>query len=107
TAYRAAQRQWPDEPLPGFALANLLHGTGDRAGAERQLHESLSRRGDFAAGWFNLSEMLNERGCVSQASAARACARRLAPDNSRMQAPLSAAGTAVGECRVLPDCPGR
>jgi hypothetical protein len=104
TAYRTALRQWPNEPLPGFAMANLLHASGDRAAAERQLRDSLSRRGDFAAGWFNLSEMLNERGCVSQASAARTCARRLAPDDQRLDAPLSAAGQATGECQVLPDC---
>ncbi|MDD0841807.1 PA2778 family cysteine peptidase [Pseudomonas sp. Gutcm_11s] len=104
TAYRTAQRQWPGESLPGFALANLLHATGDRAGAEQLLRDSLGRRGDFAAGWFNLSEMLNERGCVSQASAARACAQRLAPNDRRIDAPLSAAGKATGECQALPDC---
>ena len=107
TAYRTAQRHWPDEPLPAFALANLLHAAGDRAGAEQQLRASLSRRGDFAAGWFNLSEVLNERGCVSQASAARACARRLAPDDPRLGAPLAEAGKAAGECPVLPECAAR
>lgn len=103
-AYRTAVRQWPDEALPGFALANLRHAAGDRLGAEVELRNSLNRRGDFAVGWFNLSEVLNERGCVSQARDARACAQRLAPSDQRMVAPLSAAGPLDGTCRALPRC---
>lgn len=105
TAYRAAVEQWPDEALPGFALANLHYGQGDRAAAESVLRRSLSRQTNFAAGWFNLSELLNERGCVAQARAARACAQRLAPEDARLQVPLSAAGRTAGSCQALPSCP--
>lgn len=104
SAYRAAIEQWPDEALPGFALANLRYAKGDRAAAESALRQSLNRRGDFAVGWFNLAELLNERGCVAQAQAARTCAQRLAPQDERLMAPLAAAGVAQGVCQQLPRC---
>lgn len=104
TAYRAAMAHWPDEALPGFALANLRYAKGDRALAEETLRQSLSRRGDFAVGWFNLSELLNERGCVVQAQAARTCAQRLAPEDQRLMAPLAERGVVAGVCQPLPRC---
>lgn len=105
TAYRTAIAHWPDEALPGFALANLHYAQGDRVAAEMALRSSLDRRGDFAAGWFNLSELLNERGCVAQAQAARSCAQRLAPQDERLLAPLSTAVPLSGACQPLPRCP--
>ncbi|WP_137821773.1 PA2778 family cysteine peptidase [Pseudomonas sp. D(2018)] len=103
-AYRTAAEHWPKEPLPLFALANARYADGDRDGAERALRESLKRKPDYALGWFNLSEVLNEKGCTAQASQARACARQLAPQDPRLAAPL-AAGTAIkGQCGALPVC---
>ena len=105
TAYRTAIDHWPQEALPGFALANLRYAQGDRKTAEAELRSSLGRRGDFAAGWFNLSELLNERGCVAQAQAARSCAQRLAPQDQRLTTALSAAGSPAGACQAVPSCP--
>jgi hypothetical protein len=104
TAYHMAIQRWPDEALPGFALANLRHAAGDRIGAETALRSSLDRRGDFAVGWFNLSEVLNERGCVVQAREARACAQRLAPQDERLAVPLSKSEVQGEPCQALPHC---
>jgi hypothetical protein len=104
-AYRTAAMHWADEPLPLFALGNARYAAGDRAGAEQALRASVQRRPDFAIGWFNLSEVLNERGCAAQASAARACARKLAPADRRLAAPLDPPGRREGACPVLPACP--
>ncbi|MDH4561936.1 PA2778 family cysteine peptidase [Pseudomonas sp. BN411] len=103
-AYRTAAEHWSKEPLPLFALANARYAEGDRDGAEAALRESLKRKPDYALGWFNLSEVLNEKGCVAQAGQARACARQLAPNDPRLAAPLGAASVGKGQCRVLPVC---
>ncbi|WP_271409073.1 PA2778 family cysteine peptidase [Pseudomonas sp. Q1-7] len=103
-AYRTAAAHWPKEPLPLFALANARYAEGDRDGAEQALRESLKRRPDYALGWFNLSEVLNEKGCAVQAGQARACARQLAPDDPRLAAPLGAVAAGKGRCRALPVC---
>ncbi|CAD5108125.1 PA2778 family cysteine peptidase [Zestomonas carbonaria] len=104
-AYRTAAEHWPDEPMPTFALANARYAEGDRDGAEQALRDSLRRRTDFAIGWFNLSEVLNERGCAGQAGAARACARKLAPDDQRLAVPLDSPGRGSGRCVAIPVCP--
>ena len=78
-AYLTASGHWYREPLPLFALANARYTEGDREGAEKALRQSITRKPDYALGWFNLSELLAERGCPGQAEQARACARQLAP----------------------------
>ncbi|BAN50436.1 PA2778 family cysteine peptidase [Metapseudomonas resinovorans] len=103
-AYRTAAKHWPQEPLPLFALANARYADGDRDGAERALRESLGRKPDYALGWFNLSELLNEKGCAAQAGQARACARQLAPNDPRMAAPLGATPAGKAQCQAVPVC---
>lgn len=102
---RTAADRWPGEAMPALALGNARYAEGDKAGAEAALRDSLQRQADFSVGWFNLAQLLNERGCPQQASAARACALQLAPDDSRFSAPLEAAGKASGSCTALPECP--
>jgi len=104
-AYRAATARWPDEPLGWFALANNRHMRGDRLGAEQALRQSLKRAPDFAAGWFNLSEVLAERGCVVAAQQTRACAQRLAPQDSRFAASLGQPLESAKQCALPPPCP--
>lgn len=103
-AYRTAEAHWPGEALPSFALANARHAAGDRAGAEAALRESVRRRGDFAVGWYNLSEVLNEAGCAAQARTARQCAQTLAPQDARLAAPLTPTANAGAGCAALPSC---
>lgn len=105
TAYRTALRQWPREPMPAFALGNARYAAGDRAGAEQALRDSVRRQPDFAIGWFNLSEVLGEQGCSTQADAARACARKLAPEDARLAAPLAPSSVRAGQCGAVPACP--
>lgn len=103
-AYRRATQTWPEQALPWFALSNSRYADGDRQGAEQALRASLQREPDFAAGWFNLSQVLGEQGCAREAQQAQACARRLAPEDSRFAASLKASA-AVGQCQALPACP--
>ena len=90
--------------MPWFALSNSRYADGDRKGAEQALRESLKREPDFAAGWFNLSQVLGEQACAREAQQAQACAQRLAPEDSRFAAPPKASGPA-GQCQALPACP--
>lgn len=106
-AYRTAAERWPGEPMPALALGNARYAVGDREGAEAALRDSLQRQADFSVGWSNLAEVLNERGCPQQAVAARACARQLAPDDTRFNAPLSSSGKTSGSCAALPVCPAK
>ncbi|WAJ35853.1 PA2778 family cysteine peptidase [Pseudomonas sp. GOM7] len=103
-AYRTASEAWPKESLPWFALSNSRYADGDRKGAEQALRESLKREPGFAAGWFNLSQVLGEQGCAREAQQAQACAQRLAPKDSRFAAPPKASGS-EGQCQALPACP--
>ncbi len=103
-AYRTATEAWPKASLPWFALSNSRYADGDHKGAEQALRESLQREPSFAAGWFNLSQVLAEQGCASEAVKAQACARKLAPGDERFAAPLKSTPGA-GQCRVLPSCP--
>ncbi|MDX5372198.1 MAG: PA2778 family cysteine peptidase [Pseudomonadaceae bacterium] len=104
-AYRTAEHHWPQAALPSFAMGNARYADGDRAAAEAALRESVRRQGDFAVGWFNLSEVLNEAGCVAQARAARHCARQLAPQDARLSAPLVPLAGSQARCAALPSCP--
>ncbi|TNF21583.1 MAG: hypothetical protein EP327_00275, partial [Pseudomonadales bacterium] len=103
-AYRRAAEAWPEQALPWFALSNSRYADGDRKGAEQALRESLKREPDFAAGWYNLSQLLGERSCAGEARQAQACAQRLAPQDARFAAPPQVAGSA-GQCQALPACP--
>lgn len=104
SAYRTATRQWPNEALTWFAMANSRHAGGDAAGAEADLRKSVQHKPDFAAGWFNLSQVLAERGCGQQAAQAQACAKQLAPKDERFGSPLKVATQAAGQCSVLQAC---
>lgn len=104
-AYRTAVKQWPDESIAWFALANSRYASGDMAGAETALRKSLAQQQDFAAGWFNLSQLLTERGCPQLGEQARVCAQRLAPNDKRFAADASQPVVAKGQCAALPVCP--
>ncbi|TBU87334.1 PA2778 family cysteine peptidase [Phytopseudomonas dryadis] len=106
-AYRTATRQWPEQALGWFALANSRYAGDDARGAETALRESVTRQPDFAAGWFNLSQVLDERGCRDSAQAARQCAQRLAPDDQRFSV-IGTQGAATPEQCALPvACPAQ
>ena len=58
-AYEEAVRRWPEDAFAWFALGNSRYAAGDSAAAEQAMLTSVERRVDFAAGWFNLSQLLN------------------------------------------------
>ena len=105
SAYRTATRQWPEQSLAWFALANSRYNGGDRLGAEHALRTSLERQPDFAAGWFNLSQVLGERGCRQGAEQALSCARRLAPEERRFKDTVGQASGTAEQCVAPPVCP--
>lgn len=102
-AYETAAKQWSGG-LSWFALANSLYAEGDRRAAERALRSSIARDDAFAVGWFNLAQVLAERGCTAQASRAKACAVQLAPEDPRFAAVLSQPRERGEVCEPLPLC---
>ena len=103
-AYETAAQHW-SSGLSWFALANAHYAQGDKRAAERALRTSVQRDGAFAASWFNLSQVLAERGCQAQSLAAQACARQLAPEDKRFQAHLPSASVKADACEAPPACP--
>lgn len=103
-AYETAVRHWPSG-LSWFALANARYAQGDMRSAEQALRTSVQHDRDFAASWFNLSQVLAEQGCPTQSAAARACAVRLAPADKRFQAEPARLIGEAGACLVPPSCP--
>lgn len=103
-AYTTAAEHW-DGAVSWFALANGLYAQGDRQAAERALRRSVDRDDSFAVGWFNLAQVLAERGCEAQAGKAKACAMQLAPDDQRFAGGLSPARERGEACEPLPLCP--
>ncbi|WP_217475424.1 PA2778 family cysteine peptidase [Stutzerimonas stutzeri] len=105
-AYETAAQHW-SSGLSWFALANALYAQGDKGAAEQALRKSVRRDGSFAASWFNLSQVLAERGCRSESLAAQACARQLAPADKRFQARLPTPSGTADACEAVPLCPAR
>jgi hypothetical protein len=105
-AYERAVERW-GTGLSWFALANARYAQGNKRAAEQALRASVQRDGSFAAGWFNLSHVLAERGCHAQSSAALACAVQLAPDDNRFKTATALMRDDVGGCDAPPACPIR
>lgn len=104
-AYEAAAEHWSGG-LSWFALGNSWYAQGDKSAAESALRTSVQRDETFAAGWFNLSQVLAERGCTKQSSKARECAVQLAPEDERFTAELPAGqGDEAAACEAPPPCP--
>ena len=102
-AYKAATQHW-DGGLSWFALANSLYAKGDSQSAERALRSSIGRDERFAVAWFNLAQVLAERGCAVQASRAKACAVQLAPEDKRFAVGLAQPRERGEICEQLPLC---
>jgi tetratricopeptide (TPR) repeat protein len=77
-AYAAAVRQWPTEPLPRFALANLAYTRGDLVAAERGYREVAHLDPSDAAARNNRAEVLGQMGCGAAARREIEAARALA-----------------------------
>jgi tetratricopeptide (TPR) repeat protein len=77
-AYEAAARQWPTEPLPQLALANLAHARGDLVAAERGFHAAVLLDPRDAAARNNRAEVLRQMGCPGLARREIEVARTLA-----------------------------
>jgi hypothetical protein len=84
-AYAAAARQWPTEPLPQLALANLAHARGDLVAAEEGFHAAVRLDPGDAAARNNRAELLRQLGCPNLARQEIEVARALAASG-----PLSA-----------------
>jgi hypothetical protein len=93
-AYEAAARQWPTEPLPLLALANLAHARGDLVAAERGFRAAVLLDPRDAAARNNRAEVLRQLGCVSLARREIEVARTLATGG-----PLS--GTVEATARAI------
>ncbi|EIK52447.1 hypothetical protein YO5_08638 [Stutzerimonas stutzeri TS44] len=103
-AYRTAGEHWPGG-MSWFALANSEYALGDRRAAENALRISVSRDAGFAPGWYNLSQVLAENGCLNEARQARACAVNIAPQDARFaeRLPVPVDGQRQA-CQAIPAC---
>lgn len=102
-AYRSASQRWPTDPLTWFALGNNQYAAGQADEAEASLRRATQQMPPLPAAWNNLAHLLSERGCAAHAAMAFACARRLAPDDSRLKEPGSRADG--DHCKAPPVCP--
>lgn len=93
-AYEAAARQWPTEPLPQLALANLAHARGDLVAAERGFRAAVLLDPRDVAARNNRAEVLRQLGCLSLAHREIEVARTLAAGG-----PLS--GTVEATARAI------
>ncbi|MCQ2029835.1 PA2778 family cysteine peptidase [Stutzerimonas zhaodongensis] len=102
-AYETATERW-STGLSWFALGNANYSYGDKRAAERALRKSVQHDSSFAPGWFNLSQVLSEKGCARHASQARACAVKLEPDDDRFKQTLTTEAGNGAVCERLPIC---
>ena len=73
--------------------------------AGQALRISVSRDAGFAPGWFNLSHVLAEKGCLNEAQQARTCAVSIAPQDTRFAEPLPLPVDGVRQaCQAIPAC---
>jgi len=77
-AYLSAAARWPESPLPGVGLANVLATRGDYAGAESALRAAIAAAPGDVPARNNLAELLSKRGCYAAARAEIDEALRLA-----------------------------
>jgi len=103
-AYEAGAKRW-NSALTQFALANSQYAAGEKAAAEESLRLSVRLDPGFAIGWFNLSQVMAEKGCDLGARQAQACAVQMDPDDDRLRAPLPALeGKRAAQCLPSPPC---
>ncbi|MBK3880975.1 PA2778 family cysteine peptidase [Pseudomonas stutzeri] len=103
-AYEVGAKRW-NSALTQFALANSQYAAGEKAAAEESLRISVRLDPGFAIGWFNLSQVMAERGCDSGARQAQACAMRMDPDDARLRAPLPVQESQhAAQCLPSPPC---
>jgi hypothetical protein len=76
-AYTAATRRWHQDALSWQALANAHYAQGNLTGAELALRRAL-QLAPSAAAHNNLAHVLQERGCLAEASAEIELAEKLA-----------------------------
>jgi len=98
-AYAAAVSQWPSEPLPRLALANLAYARGDLVAAERGYQAVVRLDPSSAAARNNRAEVLGQLGCGAAARREVEAALALAGDG-----PLAATVAATArKISTLPD----
>jgi len=98
-AYAAAVSQWPSEPLPRLALANLAYARGDLVAAERGYQAVARLDPSSAAARNNRAEVLGQLGCGAAARREVEAALALAGDG-----PLAATVAATArKISALPD----
>lgn len=80
-AYQAALRRWPDDATAQFGLAFAWHADGNFRQAESGYRSLLMDHPEHAAAWNNLADMLQSRGCHTQARNAAQTALTIARRN--------------------------
>lgn len=72
-AYKTALRHWPEQPAARFGLGNVAYQQGEMAKATHHLLTLTRSHPRLAAGWNNLSVVLEAQGCSNAAAVSRHC----------------------------------
>jgi tetratricopeptide (TPR) repeat protein len=89
-AYHAALDRWPGNITARFGYAHALHAAGELTAAESGYRDIVNQYPRHAAALNNLSEVLADRGCYTQANAiARRALAIATEDQPALVAPIS------------------
>jgi tetratricopeptide (TPR) repeat protein len=89
-AYHAALDRWPGNITARFGYAHALHAAGELTAAESGYRDIVNQYPRHAAALNNLSEVLADRGCYTQATAiARRALAIATEDQPALVAPIS------------------
>ena len=94
-AYRGALARWPDDPTARFGMANALHSLGRLEAAEATYRALLAARPGHTAALNNLSEVLADRGCFSEALATIDAALAIEAETGPLHAALMDTRTGI------------
>lgn len=104
TAYRTAEKQWPDQPAAILGQGNIAYTRQNLQEASSHFARMVTRFPNEAVGWNNLAHTLGELGCAEEARAAQRCAATLAPGRFGGQIESTSAAGGAESC-PLPACP--
>ena len=103
-AYRAATKQWPDNPDTLITLGNMAYNNGDPGEAVSALMQATGLDPANAVAWNNLAYALHASGCTAQAFESLRCARELSPDDPNIRDSEDEITNMIQQPRTT-DCP--
>lgn len=104
TAYRTAERAWPDQPAAIMGQGNIAWAQGESKLAKDHYLRLTRKFPGVAAGWNNLAHSLAAQGCATAAETAASCAATINPERFDGTIPEILDQGSPDTCPVL-ECP--